>query len=211
QPVALPLIALVVGIFLSPCLDHVSVWLCLPLAVLISFGKRWCGLIAVALFGAGLASLRPVPPPDPGETIATRVTGRLTRAPQWRGVGAYLDLQLLTIDAQPCHGFARLTEFLDDPEQRDLFEALGLGSGDRLEIVVKLHRPGVYRDPGVFAYRRHLERQGIYWTGTIRNPRLITVLDRGWHGPDRIKNWLRARLEAPFQDRPDIQSLRLGM
>jgi competence protein ComEC len=142
---------------------------------------------------------------------ASRVTGWLTKAPEWRGLGVYLDLQLQTIDRQPYRGRARLTEFLDDPELRRLFEALRLGSGDRLEIVVKLHRPGVYRDPGVFDYRRHLERQGVYWTGTIRNPRLITVLDRGWHGPDRLKKWIQTKLEAPFEKRPEIQGLVLGM
>jgi competence protein ComEC len=122
-----------------------------------------------------------------------------------------LDLRLLDVDAQPYRGRARLTEFLEDPDQRALFDALDLGSGDRVEIVVKLHRPGVYRDPGVFDYRRHLERQGIYWTGTIRNPRLITVLDRGWHGPDRIEHWIQARLEAPFSARPEIAGLVLAM
>ena len=126
-------------------------------------------------------------------------------------MGTYLDIELQTVDAQPYQGRARLTEFLDDPEERRLFDALDLGSGDRVEIVVKLHRPGVYQDPGVFNYRRHLERQGIYWTGTIRNPRLITVLDRGWHGPDRIKTWVQRRLEAPFTPRPEIAGLVLGM
>ena len=81
---------------------------------------------------------------------------------------------------------------------RSAYAQVSLADGDRLEIVVKLHRPVVYRNPGVFDYRRHLERQGVYWTGTIRNPRLITVLDRGWHGKDRIKNWIQTRLEAPF-------------
>jgi competence protein ComEC len=209
--VAFPLLALIVGIFLSPCLDPTSVWICLPLAVLISFGKRWCGLIAVALLGSGLASLTPTPPPDPGDAPASRISGQLLKAPEWRGLGAYLDLTLIAIDAQPARGRARLTEFLDDPEQRSLFDALQLGSGDHLEIVVKLRRPNVYRDPGVFDYRHHLERSGIYWTGTIRNPRLITVTHRGWHGPDRIRKWIQSRLEAPFQDRPDIQGLVLGM
>src|SRR5262245_6110989 len=185
--------------------------MCLPLAVLISFGKRWCGLIAVALFGAGIASLTPTPPRNPDDSTAARVTGSLIRAPEWRGLGVYLDLQVTAIDGQPLRGRLRLTEFLDDPEQRALFHALNLGSGDRLEIVVKLHRPVAYRDPGVFDYRRYLERPGIYWTGTIRNPRLITVLDRGWHGPDQIKSWIEARLEKPFANQPDIQGLVLGM
>ena len=208
---ALPLIALIIGILLSPCLDPASVWICLPLAVLISFAKRWCGLIAVILAGAGISSLIPAPSTNLDDSTAARVTGSLTKAPEWRGLGVYLDLQLTAIDAQPLRGRARLTEFLDSPEQRALFDALHLGTGDHVEIVVKLHRPVVYRDPGVFDYRRYLERQGIYWTGTIRNPRLITVLDRGWHGPDRIKNWIEARLEKPFADQPDVQSLVLGM
>ena len=208
---ALPLVALIVGILLSPCLDPVSVWISLPLAILISFAKRWCALIAVGLVGASIASLEPGPPPELRDATAARVIGSLTKAPEWRGLGVYLDLQLQSIDALPYRGRARLTEFLDDAEQRALFDALNLGSGDRLEIVVKLLRPGVYRNPGVFDYRRHLERQGIYWTGTIRNPRLITVLDRGWHGRDRIKNWIQARLEAPFAHREDIQGLVLGM
>jgi competence protein ComEC len=152
----------------------------------------------------------PLALPDPGDA-AVRVDGKLLSAPQWHGLGAYLDLQLQTVDDHPYHGRARLTEFLEDPEQRALFDGLNLGSGDRVEILVKLHRPGVYRDPGVFDYRRYLERQGVYWTGTIRNPRLITVLNRGWHGPDRIKSWIQARLEAPFKDRPDIAGLVLAM
>lgn len=145
----------------------------------------------------------PLALPDPGDT-AQRVAGTILRPPEWRGEGVNLDLQLQD-------GRARLTEFLEEPEQRALFDGLGLGSGDHVEIVVKLHRPGFYQDPGVFDYRRYLERQGVYWTGTIRNPRLITVLDRGWHGPDRIKSWIQARLEAPFAARPEIAGLVSGM
>jgi competence protein ComEC len=205
-----PLIALIAGILLAPCLHPTYVWTCVPLAILISFARRWCGLIAVALIGAGIASLQPPVPPDPGDT-AVRLVGRLMKAPEWHGVGAYLDVQVQSIDAQPYRGRARLTEFLDDPEQRRLFEELDLGTGDRLEIVVKLRRPAVYRNPGVFDYRHHLERQGVYWTGTIRNPRLITVLDEGWHTPDRIRRWIQARLEEPFADNPEVRGLVMGM
>src|SRR3989449_5171546 len=204
---ALPLLALIIGILLSPCLDSRSVWICLPVAILISFAKRRCALLAVALAGAGLAARQPAVLPDPGDT-AVRLVGRLTKAPEWRGLGVYLDVELQTVDGQRYPGRARLTEFLDDPDLRRLFDGFELGSGDRLEIVVKLHRPVVYRNPGVFDYRRHLERQGVYWTGTIRNPRLITVLDRGWHGKDRIKNWIQTRLEAPFAADRNGQTIR---
>ena len=201
------LFALSLGISLSPCLDPTSVWICLPLAILLSFAKRWCALLAIALLGAGLASRQATVLPDPGDT-AVRLVGRLTKAPEWRGLGTYLDVELQTVDGQPYRGRARLSEFLDDPELRRLFEVLGLGTGDHLEIVVKLHRPVVYRNPGVFDFRRHLERQGIYWTGTIRSPRLIRVLDHGWHGPDRLKNWIHARLEAPFSSDRRSQAIR---
>ena len=63
----------------------------------------------------------------------------------------------------------------------------------------------------MFDFRRYLEQQGIYWTGTIRSPRLITVLERGWHGPDRGKHWLQARLERPFHSDLNIQGLISGM
>lgn len=208
---AFPLLALIAGILLSPCLDPTPVWICLPLAILVSFAKRWFSLIAVALLGAAIASLAQSPPVDRSDNAAVRVTGALLKAPEWRGIGAYLDLELKAVDDQPSRGRVRLTEFLDDPEQRALFDGLNLGSGDGVEIVVKLRRPDAYRNPGVFDYRRYLERQRIYWTGTIRNPRLITVLSRGWHGPDRIKHWIRTRLEAPFVKRPDIQGLVLAM
>jgi competence protein ComEC len=207
---ALPLLALIIGILLSPFLDPTSVWICFPLAIVISFARRWCSLIAVALLGAGLGGIQPPVPPDPGN-MPVRLVGRLTKPPEWRGVGTYLDVQLQTIDTQPYRGRARLTEFLDDPELRRLFDELELGSGDRLEVVVKLNRPVVYRDPGVFDYRRHLEREGIYWTGTIRNPRLITVLARGWHGPDHIKSWIQTRVGTPFSNDKVIQGLVMGM
>jgi competence protein ComEC len=200
-------VALVIGILLSPCLEPTSVWICLPLAILISFARPPFALLAVALVGAGLAGREPTIPPDPGDT-AVRLIGRLTKAPEWHGLGTYLDVELQTVDGQRYPGRARLTEFLDDPELRRLFDALELGTGDRLEIVVKLHRPAVYRNPGVFDYQRHLERQGVYWTGTIRNPRLITVLDRGWHRQDRIKNWIQTRLEAPFSTDRNGQAIR---
>src|SRR5262249_40281701 len=132
----------------------------------------------------------------------------------WRGIGVYLDVDVTSIDGRPFRGRARLTEFLEDGQLRSLFDALSLGSGDLLEIVVRLRRPARYRDPGVFDFRRQLERTGIFWTGTIRNPRLITVLDRGprWRKVfDRVDEAIEARLAGLFAaDRP-TQGLVLGM
>src|SRR5881628_4249974 len=209
-PLLFPLLAFIAGILASPYLDPQPVWWCLPLALLLALARRGCVLIPVFLLGAGLRSLEPPAPPNPGSD-PVRLVGRLLEQPEWRGLGVYLDLRLETVDGRLYRGRARLTEFLEDPELLGLFHALDLGSGDRVEILVKLHRPVVYRDPGVFDFRRHLERQGIYWTGVIRNPRLITVLKKGWHGPDRFQNWIEARLGQPFESDRGIHGLVMGM
>ena len=116
--------------------------------------------------------------------------------------------------AIPYHGRARLTEFLEDPELIALFNGLDLATGDRVEIVVRLRRPTNYRNPGVFDFQRYLERQGIFWTGTIRNPRLITVLDRGhalWRVTDRLRAAIERRLSHRFEDNRQVQGLVLGI
>jgi len=162
------------------------------------------------LLGAGLRSTESSAPSVPEEDAA-RVVGRLEGKPEWRGLGVYINIRVETIDGRPYRGRARLTEFLEDPELLRLFQTLDLGSRDRVEILVKLHRPVVYQDPGVFDFRRHLERQGIYWTGTIRNPRLISVLSRGWHAPDRIQEWIQTRVSRPFESEPVVRGLVMGM
>ncbi len=151
-PLLWPLAALIAGIVASPFLDPFYVWLCFPLSVLLAFVRRWGLLLTFFLLGAGLQSREPPVPPDPGD-LPVRLIGRLTKAPEWRGLGAYLDVELQTVDERPYYGYARLTEFLDDRELRSMFNALDLGSGDRLGILVKLHRPAVYRNPGVFDFR----------------------------------------------------------
>src|SRR2546430_10060196 len=96
---ALPLLALIIGILLSPCLDSRSVWICLPVAILISFAKRRCALLAVALAGAGLAARQPAVLPDPGDTAA-RLVARLTKSPAWSGFSDSVDVEF---PAVACH------------------------------------------------------------------------------------------------------------
>jgi len=208
-PLFFPLVALVAGILAAPYLDPHPVWLCLPLAILLGIARRPLLLLAVFLLGAGLRDAVPIVPPDPG-TDAVRLEGRVTRSPEWRGIGVYLDVAVLSVDGRPYRGRARLTEFLDNPDLLQIFNSLDIGSGDRVEILVALRRPSTYRDPGVFDFRRHLERQGIYWTGTIRNPRLITVLKRGRHGPDHIRQWIENRIARHFED-DNVRGLVMGM
>ena len=213
-PLLYPLLALIAGILASGHLDPMSVWLCLPLAVLLGFARKPSGLIAVFLLGSGLGSVEhPIPPLPPG-VEASRVVGTLQRRPDWRGLGVYLDVGVESVDGNSLHGRARLTEFLEQPELLDIFSALDLHSGDRVEIVVRLRRPTSYRNPGVFDFRRHLERQGIFWTGTIRNPRLITVLERGSRAArltDRTRDAIERRLSRFFTNDRDTRGLVQGM
>jgi competence protein ComEC len=213
-PLLFPLLAVVAGILSSAHLDPASVWLCLPLAVLLGMARKPCGLIALFLLGAGLRSIERPVPVLPAGPEASRVIATVLRRPEWRGIGVYLDVGIESIDGRLLSGRARLTEFLDAPELLDLFTALDLHSGDRVEIVVRLRRPARYRNPGVFDYRKYLERQGIFWTGTIRNPRLITVLQRGprvARAGDQFKQALEERLVRFSGTDRDTRGLVLGM
>jgi ComEC/Rec2-related protein len=213
-PLLLPLLAFVAGIISSSHLDPRPVWLCLAPTLLLCFVRKRCALFVIFLAGAGLRSLELPVPALPVASEASRVEGILLRRPDWRGIGIYLDVQVSTLDGVPFRGRARLTEFIDNPELETLFRALDLGSGDRVEIVVRLRRPAVYRDPGVFDFRRYLERQGIFWTGTIRNPRLITVIQRSSsfrHAVDRIHETIEQRISQSFPDDRATQGLVLGM
>jgi competence protein ComEC len=208
-PLFVPLVAFAAGILAAPYLENGSLWVTLPLAVLVTFAQSRTAPLTLFLLGGALRGLEPPVPPDPGP-VAVRLVGVLERRPEWRGPGVYLDVRVLTIDDRLSYGRARLTEFLD-PEQVDLFNGLALGSGDRIEVLVRLVRPPVYRNPGVFDYREYLRRQGVYWTGTIRNPRLITVINRGWHLPDRIHQWIEGRLERRFAGDPQVAGLMSGL
>src|SRR5436190_3145709 len=213
-PLLVPLLALIAGILASAHLDPTSVWLCLPLAILLGFARKSCGLIAVFLLGAGLRAVEHPVPPLPAGPEASRVVATVLQRPDWRGVGVYLEIEVEFIDGRSVRGRARLTEFLEQPELLDLFKTLDLHSGDRLEIIVRLRRPTNYRDPGVFDFRQYLERQGIFWTGTIRSPRLITILDRGSRierFTDRMQDAIERRLSRFFADDRDTRGLVLGM
>src|SRR5262245_12294416 len=109
-PLLWPLAALAAGILCSSILDSKAVWIALPLATLISLARPKYSLLAIALLGAGLRSMHSVIPPDPG-VGTVRLTGVVQKPPEWRGLGAYLDIELKTVDGNPFSGRARLAEF----------------------------------------------------------------------------------------------------
>lgn len=214
NPLLLPLLALIAGILASSHLVAFYVWLCLPASILLGLARRRCLILAIFLVGAGLASTDLPAPEAPPGTEASRVVGRLLHRPDWRGIGVYLDIAIESVDGTSYKGRARLTEFLDDPDLLALFNALALGTGDRVEIVVRLRPPARYRNPGVFDYRRHLARMGIFWTGTIRNPRLITVLERGsrlQQTADRLHTSIEAKLSRLSFGNRQVHGLLSGM
>ena len=213
-PLFLTLLALIAGILASPYLDHRYLWIAFPLALAIAWVRPRFALIAVLLFGSGIRAFQETRPPfiaDDG--LPVRVTAVLENAPEFRAPGYYLTVRSIRIDDAAIDGRARLTYFpADDAEElTKLFDDLALGSGDRIEVLVRLRRPGVYRNAGGFDYRRFLERRGIYWTGSIRNPRLIQVVSRGWHGPDRLRRWASRRIEQRLNANDTIEALALGM
>src|SRR5436190_13586424 len=131
-PLLFPLVALISGILSGPYLAPNPVWMCLPLSILLGIARRPLLLLPAFLLGAGLRSSVPTVPPDPGSD-AIRLVAKVTHAPEWRGLGVYLDVQVLRVDGRPYRGRARLTEFLDNPNQLQLFNALDIGTGDQLE------------------------------------------------------------------------------
>ncbi len=113
-----------------------------------------------------------------------RVSGRIVSPPLARPSGLQFDLDVSAIEDRgrvyPMTGKVRV--FLrrgQGVQAADLSEALGLSYGDSIRALAELERPRTYRDPGVFDFRRWMASiHDIYWTGTIKSPRLVEKLRR---------------------------------
>jgi len=51
-------------------------------------------------------------------------------------------------------------------------------AGDRVEILAYLRRPDNFNNPGQFDYRSYLELRGVFLTGNLKDPLLLTRLTR---------------------------------
>lgn len=122
-----------------------------------------------------------------------------------------MSVRLISVDGRPWSGGARLFVFPADGELDRLFRGFDLGAGDRIEALVRLRPANVYRNPNGFDYRRFLARRGIYWTGSIRSPRLIRVIGRGNHWRDRLRAWATEHIASHFDDGETVEALVLGM
>ena len=211
-PLFPPLAALIAGVVASPHLDPFFVWLSLVPTLLISLLRPKCLLLALCLIGAGLRANQEVRPPEIfDDGYPRRVVAVLEGSPEWRDPGHYFDVDIRTLDGRPWRGRARLSFFPDADKLDNLFLDLELGTGDRVEVLTRLRPPRSYRNPGTFDYRGYLARQGIYWTGSIRNPRLVQVLNRSWHGEDKFRRWVTERISRFFEADETIRALVLGM
>jgi competence protein ComEC len=183
----------------------------MPSILLAAVRPRWV-LLPIVLLGAGLGTAHErLPAPIADDGYPRRIVATLESAPEFRSPGYYLDVRLVQVDGHEREGRARLSHFPQDESQDQLFRDLELGTGDRIEVLVLLSQPRSYRNPGAFDYRRYLERQGIYWTGSIRSARLIQTQSRGWHGLDRVREWVTRRVGGQFEDGSVSQALVLGM
>lgn len=212
NPLAAPLAALIAGIVVAPILDQRSVWVALPIAVTVASIRPKLLLIAIFLVGASTRSMAEAPPPRlPDDGYAARVVGRIVSGPEQRREGYRLKISVESANGTAVGGNALVDYFPEDNDLAAMFREIGLSSGDRIEILVRLRPPAVYRNPGGFDYGRFLERQGIYWTGTLRNPRLVYVLERGEDIRGAFRRELAERISGALGSDAVVQSLALGM
>jgi len=81
----------------------------------------------------------------------------------------------------------------NEPGTKEDTSNFHLQYGDFIRAPVRLRRPHVYRNPGVFDYARYMESiEDLYWEGTIKSPALVEKLPAGAEGP-----YDRARLLVP--------------
>jgi competence protein ComEC len=117
---------------------------------------------------------------------AVRVSGRLVSSPLEIPSGLQFDLEVSSIEdgghAYPLSGKIRVDLRRGrDAQALERQESLRLAYGDSIRALVVLERPLVYRDPGVFDFRRWMASiHDVYWEGTIKSPLLVEKLPR--HG-----------------------------
>jgi predicted membrane metal-binding protein len=113
-----------------------------------------------------------------------RVSGRLVSSPLQTPSNLQFDLEVSKIEdrgrAYPLTGKVRLRLWRGRQIQSaELGESQHLSYGDSIRALVALEKPRVYRDPGVFDFRRWMASiQDVYGVGTIKSPLLVEKLPR---------------------------------
>lgn len=111
-----------------------------------------------------------------------RVSGRLVSSPLETPSGLQFDLEISEIEDRdrtyPLTGIVRLLLARGDQAKSvDFSESQQWLYGDTIRALAALQKPRVYRDPGVFDFRRWMASfQDVYWVGTIKSPLLVEKL-----------------------------------
>lgn len=96
--------------------------------------------------------------------------------------GFQFDLNVDSLESRgrvcPLTGKVRLRlQSSDDPETLALAQSLRLQYGQRIRVLVRLHPPRIYQNPGSFDFRRWMESvEDITYVGTVKSPRLVEKL-----------------------------------
>ena len=137
--------------------------------------------------------------------------------------GQYFDLALTEVRQQgravPAEGIIRLNEYL----QEDRAETLDIAYGTRLTFPLKeLRRPRNFLTPGSYDWAGYMRRQGIYFTGVLRDQGTVETLPGRsgslyWSNLYRVRSRLLShidRLFPPDQDPADrgaiLKAILLG-
>jgi competence protein ComEC len=108
-----------------------------------------------------------------------RLEGRVISTPYRTGYGLQFDVEAQRIES-PAHtrlvtGKIRLrVQGSEEGDASDGSGPLEIHYGDVIQTLVRLRQPHIYQNPGSFDFRRWMaDIEDIYWTGTIKNPRLV--------------------------------------
>jgi competence protein ComEC len=119
------------------------------------------------------------------ESETVLVKAKLKETPEISSDFVVLRTEILSISGKNISGIARIsvTGNVDYPPM----------VGDVIETYVRFRLPISFRAEGCFNYERYLQKEGIHVLGSIKNGKLIRIIERG-HG---FRSWL--------------SSVRLGM
>lgn len=192
EPLLIPAVALAAGVLVGHFIYFRLRDLAIPsLAVLVLLAgvfwfrrSRWIRLAAICLALAlgGIATqsvhrLARLPKLDAADGETVLLDGCVTNPPVFSPGREQFTLALTPKSA------ARITVALKGGSQK-----LALGYGQKIEIPAKIRLPRNYGNPDAFDYEGYLAAQGIFWNGSVSDPKDIKVLP----GPcgSRAVGWL---------------------
>ncbi len=112
-------------------------------------------------------------------TMPCRVTGRCSRMSVRKNLGTDLELEVRHVANRFAQFETRGKIRLHLNEGEHPSKSLpSLQPGDLIEVLTYLRKPENFNNPGQFDYRSYLELRGIFLTGNLKDPLLLTCLSR---------------------------------